>query len=367
VTPEHPDYTSRQLVTCLGNKRALLGPIGVALESVKRRLGRDKLRVLDALAGSGVVSRYLKASASYLASNDLEEYAAVAGRCFLTNRSIVDVVALQQVVAELNDAVESQRMTPGFLQEMYAPRDEDNITSADRVFYTNENARRLDDYRRRIDLAPPALKDLLLGPLLGLASVHANTAGVFKGFYKDRATGLGRFGGSGADALLRIRGRIVLSPPVLSHFECECEVFHEDANTLARRLKGLDLAYLDPPYNQHPYGSNYFMLNLLAKYERPTTVSAVSGIPTDWGRSGYNVKAKSLKLLEDLVANLDARFVMVSYNNEGFIPPAEMVTMLTRYGRVEVIETPYNAFRGSRNFDSRPVHVTEQLYLVERS
>jgi len=44
-----------------------------------------------------------------------------------------------------------------------------------------------------------------------------------------------------------------------------------------------------------------------------------------------------------------------------------MVTMLTRYGRVEVIETPYNAFRGSRNFDSRPVHVTEQLYLVERS
>ena len=367
MTAEHADYTSRQLITCLGNKRALLSPIGVALARVQRRLGRDKLRVLDAFAGSGVVSRYLKASTSYLACNDLEVYAAVVGRCFLTNRSGVDEVALQQLVAELNLQVESQRMPPGFIQELYAPRDDGNITATDRVFYTAENARRLDDYRRLIDFAPPAMRDLVLGPLLGLASVHANTAGVFKCFYKDRATGLGRFGGSGADALLRIRGRIVLTPPVLSHFECECEVFQEDANALARRLRGLDLAYLDPPYNQHPYGSNYFMLNLLAKYERPTSMSEVSGIPTDWGRSGYNVKAKSLTLLEDLIATLDARFVMLSYNNEGFIPPAELSAMLTKYGRVEVIETPYNAFRGSRNFIDRPVHVTEQLFLIERS
>ncbi len=366
MTAEHPDYTARQLITCLGNKRALLGPIGVALGRVRRRLGRDKLRVLDAFAGSGVVSRYFKASASYLACNDLEEYAAVVGRCFLTNRGSVEEVALQELVAQLNLEVELQRMPPGFLQELYAPRDDLNIKPTDRVFYTAENARRLDDYRRRIDLAPPSVRDLLLGPLLGLASVHANTAGVFKGFYKDRVTGLGRFGGTGADALLRIRGRIVLTPPVLSHFECECEVFQEDANALARRLKGLDVAYLDPPYNQHPYGSNYFMLNLIAKYERPATMSAVSGIPTDWGRSGYNVRAKSLTLLEDLIENLDTRFVMLSYNNEGFIPPAELMAMLTKYGRVEVIETLYNAFRGSRNFNDRPVHVTEQLYLVER-
>ena len=364
---EHHDYTSRQLITCLGNKRALLGPVGVALDRVKRRLGRDQLRVFDAFAGSGVVSRYFKASASYLASNDLEEYAAVVGRCFLSNRSRVDEVALRQVVADLNLRVESQRMPPGFLQELYAPRCDDAITATDRVFYTAENARRLDDYRRLIDLVPSSMRDLLLGPLLGLASVHANTAGVFKGFYKDRATGLGRFGGSGADALLRIRGHIVLATPVLSHFECECEVFQEDANAVARRLKGMDLAYLDPPYNQHPYGSNYFMLNLLAKYERPLTISAVSGIPTDWCRSGYNVRAKSLALLEDLIATLDTRFVMLSYNNEGFIPPAELLAMLTKYGRVEVIETPYNAFRGSRNFTARPVHVTEQLFLIERS
>jgi adenine-specific DNA-methyltransferase len=106
------------------------------------------------------------------------------------------------------------------------------------------------------------MKDLLLGPLLSEASVHANTAGVFKGFYKNRHTGVGQFGGSGSDALTRILGRIVLEVPVLSLFECEYEVFQEDANALVHKLRGLDLAYIDPPYNQHPYGSNYFMLNL---------------------------------------------------------------------------------------------------------
>ena len=37
----------------------------------------------------------------------------------------------------------------------------------------------------------------------------------------------------------------------------------------SREYADLDLAYFDPPYNQHPYGSNYFMLNLLVHYRRP--------------------------------------------------------------------------------------------------
>lgn len=68
---------------------------------------------------------------------------------------------------------------------------------------------------------------------------------------------------------------------MLSLFECDYQVFQEDANALVRKLRGLDLAYIDPPYNQHPYGSNYFMLNLIVKYQRPARVSQVSGVPDD--------------------------------------------------------------------------------------
>ena len=363
---EDPRYLTEQLLTYLGNKRALLAPIANAVEEVKRRLGKKKIRVWDAFAGSGVVSRLLKAHASLLVSSDLEEYAAVVGRCFLRNRSSVDHGLLTETVDSLNAAAERTSMPPGFVADLYAPKDEANITSGDRVFYTKENARRLDDFRRRIDDAPTELRDLLLGPLLSEASVHANTAGVFKGFYKDRRTKIGRFGGSNSDALLRILGPIQLAPPRLSRFECDVKVHQTDANLLATQLRNLDLAYFDPPYNQHPYGSNYFMLNLLLRYERPTEMSAVSGIPADWRRSDYNVRAKSLQTFLDLAAATDARFLLISFNDEGFITPAEMQSALQRLGAVDVVELPHPTFRGSRNLRNRPLHVVERLFLVER-
>ena len=363
---EDPDYLSRQLITYIGNKRALLGHIGIAVERVKRRLGKSRLAVFDAFSGSGIVSRFLKAHASLLISNDIEDYAVVIGRCYLRNRSTVDLSAISEVVADLNARVATEPLPPGFIEELYAPKDDVHITKEDRVFYTRDNARRLDNYRRLLAGVPLDMRDMLLAPLLSEASVHANTAGVFKGFYKNRHTKIGQFGGSGSDALVRIMGQIRLEPPVLSRFESEYEILQEDANKAARSLKHLDLAYIDPPYNQHPYGSNYFMLNLLVRYERPMHISRVSGIPTDWRRSGYNVRAKSLLLLKQLLEKIDAPFLLVSFNNEGFIPPDKMRAMLNALGSVEVLETQYNAFRGSRNFNNRSIHVTEQLFLVER-
>ncbi len=364
---ESPDYLTRQLLTYLGNKRTLLGPIGAAVEQVKQRLGKTKLRSFDPFSGSGVVSRFFKAHSSLVVSNDLEEYAAVTGRCFLRNGSTVDWRELTQLIFELNAVVAQVDYSPGFIEELYAPRDEAQITPEDRVFYTRENARRLDNYRRLVDAyVPDDWRDLVLGPLLSKASIHANTAGVFKGFYKNGATKVGQYGGRGADALSRIRGQIELELPVLSRFECESRVLCGDALEAARQSPGMDLAYLDPPYNQHPYGSNYFMLNLLVNYQRPAELSRVSGIPTDWRRSGYNVRAQSAALLRSLIAEIDAPFLLVSFSNEGFIAPAEMRSLLAEFGALTVFEIPHNAFRGSRNFNNRPIHVTEQLFLVER-
>lgn len=363
---ELPEYLSRQLITYIGNKRALLGHIAAAVEQVKHRLGKARLRIFDAFSGSGVVSRYFKAHADLLISNDMEQYAAATARCYLSNRGEVDLAATSEAVADLNQRVDIQNFPTGFIEELYSPKDEKCITREDRVFYTKSNARRLDNYRRLMDSLPAEMQNMLLGPLLSSASVHANTAGVFKGFYKNRETRIGQFGGSGSDALVRITGQIRLDVPVLSNFECEYQVLQDDANAVAPRLKDLDLVYIDPPYNQHPYGSNYFMLNLLLRYQRPRCVSRVSGIPTDWQRSGYNVKARSFPLLKDLLGTLDTRFLLISFNNEGFIPTQQMRAMLADLGSMNVVETQYNAFRGSRNFDNRPIHVTEQLFLVER-
>ncbi|MGO9666964.1 MAG: DNA adenine methylase [Polyangia bacterium] len=363
---EDPDYLARQLLTYLGNKRSILAPIGRAVEQVKKRLGKSKLHVLDAFAGSGVVSRYLKRHASLLVSNDFEDYAAVTARCFLQNRSAVDP-RVAGAVRSLNSVVDDANMEIGFFERLYAPHDDANIRPGDRVFYSKMNARRLDNYRRLMARLPASVMDSLMGPLLSEASVHANTSGVFKGFHKNPATGIGQFGGGGVDALKRILGEIRLEEPLLSRFECDVEVMQDDANALPDRVRSLDLVYLDPPYNQHPYGSNYFMLNLLVSYREPTSVSKVSGIPTDWRRSRYNVRADALPSLKRFVGSIDAKFLLISFNDEGFISPEEMRAMLCEVGRVNVIEFPYNTYRGSRNLSGRSIHVMEQLFLVEKT
>lgn len=275
---EDPDYLSRQIVTYLGNKRALLEPIRVAVEDVCRRVGKRHLRVLDGLAGTGIVARLFKRYSHELVVNDFEEYSRVVNTCFLTNRSSFPETAVRAAIERLNDLVDQDQVAKaGFIERLYAPADENQITASDRVFYTRENARRLDQFASLISLEEEPLRSLLLGPLLSEASIHANTAGVFKGFYKDRASGVGRFGGSGSDALRRIRGQITLAEPVLSKFEARVEVMKRDANELVENVGDFDLAYFDPPYNQHPYGSNYFMLNLLVDYVEPSDISRVLG------------------------------------------------------------------------------------------
>ena len=70
--------------------------------------------------------------------------------------------------------------------------------------------------------------------------------------------------------------------------------------------------------------------------------------------------------MADLVTRLPARFLLVSFNDEGFIAPAEMLAILESLGEVEEFRTLYNTYRGSRNLRDRKLHVTEHLYLVDR-
>ena len=143
-------------------------------------------------------------------------------------------------------------------------------------------------------------------------------------------------------------------------------MLQKDANQLAKELPFVDLVYMDPPYNQHPYGSNYFMLNLINNYQRPEEVSQVSGIPVGWNKSQYNKKQTARDSMFDLCANLKARYLLISFSSDGFISKEEMVEMLSSIGEVEVFDKEYNTFRGCRNLNGRDIYVKEHLYLVRK-
>ena len=364
---ENPEFRTTQLITYLGNKRSLIGYIENEVNQIADEMGKQRLVCADLFSGSGVVARMLKAHSSKLIVNDLEEYSAVINSCYLSNKRDFPAASYKNYRQKILTLCE-QKKIPGIITKNYAPKNDKKIQPGERVFYTRQNALLLDTYRTLIDrvVEKPELKKYFLAPLITEASVHTNTSGVFKGFYKDKNTGLGCFGASGKDALSRILGRIELKEPVLSNFESQVEIFQKDAVALATELHNLDIAYLDPPYNQHPYGSNYFMLNLILKNKLDVEVSPVSGITQGWNRSVFNKAKLALNSMEQIIAALDTKYAIISYNSEGFISFDQMVKMLQKYGEVKTVEINYNTFRGSRNLQNRSIHVSEYLFVLKK-
>ncbi len=363
---EDQRFLTEQIITYIGNKRALLQFIATALDVVKGDLCKEKLDTADLFSGSGIVSRFLKQYSNRMYVNDLEDYCETINRCYLANADDIDMDELKRSYDDITGKLESGQLRRGFISEMYSPADDNDIRDGERVFYTARNAMYIDTARQLIEDVPQPYRTYLLAPLIYEASVHNNTSGVFKGFYKNSETGRGQFGGNGRNALTRIMADIHLQLPVFSKYTCEVNVYKRDANVLAKELPTTDVVYLDPPYNQHPYGSNYFMLNLINNYVRPDDVSPVSGIPKGWNTSVYNKRQDALSAMMDLCRSVKARYLLISFNNEGFISRDDMIGMLERIGEVQVFDRQYNAFRGSRNLRGRDIHVKEYLYLVKK-
>lgn len=360
---ENKNFLTDQIITYIGNKRKLLNDIDLEVEHILKELNIQKGNLCDLFSGSGVVARSLKRYSNVLYVNDLEKYSCIINDCYLTNKNEFDETIYKSY---LNKILNFPK-TEGIITKNYAPKDDNNIKYGERVFYTHDNAVIIDTIRTAInECVPDEYKKFYLAPLLYESSIHTNTSGIFKGFYKSKETGIGKFGGDGKNSLSRICGKISLKKPIFSNYDCDKIILNDDANNVARKLKNLDIAYLDPPYNQHPYSSNYFMLNTIVENKISDNLSKVSGIPDNWNKSSYNKKTDALKSFDDLISNLDSKYMIISYNNEGIISYDDMCSMLSKYGTVEINNIEYNTFKGSRNLKKRDRHTIEYLFVLKK-
>ena len=362
---ENKSFLTEQIITYLGNKRKLISFIGDSVAEILKKENKEKCSIFDGFSGSGVVSRYLKQFSSDLYVNDFEKYSYCVNSCYLENISNVDLKYLEEINKELNEN-KLKNLDGGIIRKLYSPINDSDIKEKDRAFYTNQNALIIDNIRIMISELPEKMQKYFLSPLLYEASVHVNTSGVFKGFYKDKNTGIGKFGGTGENALSRITGEINLPIPIFSNYECNVNIFNEDTNTLIKKLPEVDITYYDPPYNEHPYGSNYFMLNLIHDYEEPKVISKVSGIPNDWKKSDYYKKNLAYNAMDDLIKNTKSKYILISYSDEGILSPNDLNDIFTKYGKVEIKSQRYNTFRGSKNLNNRETYVDEFLYIIKK-
>ena len=407
---DHP-YLTKQLIAYIGNKRSLqpllyrvFGRL-VSEAGSGGRPGNDRKYApvfLDPFAGSGSVSRLARYLGYRVLANDWEYYAYVLNFAHLcVGESEAQGLFWTHggpsgILAELN-ALAVPAEADRYVSRYYAPaRTENADYRRERLFYTRENALIIDAVRSRIEALYPgaigtgnpgyrpgpgcpgdvagevALKEkmLLLAALLYQCATHTNTSGVFKACHKG-------FGGHSRDALGRIMAGIQLQMPVLIDSAEQAEVCCEDALRFVRS-RSADLCYLDPPYNQHQYGSNYHLLNTIAFWDRPEVGNELSadgrlkhkaGIRRDWikTRSQFCYRRSAPEAFRRLLEAIDARQILLSYNTEGIIPFDELVELMSSQGRVELHGNEYVKYRGGKQSLSRRVHNLEFVLVLDRS
>jgi adenine-specific DNA-methyltransferase len=364
---EHNKFVYQTMLTCIGNKRKLVSNIRSIIDDIRILLSKNKLNIVDGFAGSSVVSRELTYISENLYTNDMELYSYLMAYCYIVNPSDIQKERVLTHIKIMNEIAEKGPYYEGIISKLYAPKDSKNIKEGERCFYTRENALIIDTLRKYIsEHVEEDIVNYCLVPLLNKASINTNTAGVFKGFYKK--DNIGWFGGKGEFALSRITKPIRLDIPVWNHSIYKAFPSNKDINVLVDELpNNIDVMYLDPPYNQHPYGSNYFMLNVIAKNEEPIEISNVSGIPTNWNKSNYNNHTSAVESMKKLMSGglSKSTYLLISYNNEGIITDSDWKILFEPYN-VKKYEINYDTYKGSRNLKDRSDKVIEIMYLVSK-
>lgn len=361
-------FVFQKMLTCIGNKRKLVENIFDIVNDLRIKMNKDKLNFFDGFGGSSVISRSMVSICNRLYFNDLELYSYLMAKCFLEKPTDEQKNRIIRHLEKMNNIATDGPYTEGIICKLYAPKNTHNIQDGERCFYTRENALIIDTLRKYIkDNIETTENDIFvycITPLLIKASIHNNTSGVFKGFHKNGK--IGCFGGKGQNALSRIMKNITLDIPIWSDDNFNTTCYNGDINNIINELPNdIDIIYLDPPYNSHPYGSNYFMLNVIATNIEPSDISKVSGIPTNWNKSSYNYKNEAIIAMKNLIdiGLIKSKYIVLSYNNEGIIPREEWYKIFNKYD-VAKYQIKYDTYKGARNLKDRDNKVFEILYVI---
>lgn len=362
--PRNQDnFIYNQLIPYIGNKRRLI-PL---IEQAIHKTGVDSGVFFDVFAGSGVVSRLAKVLGYQVVSNDWEPYSYTINHAYIKqNRppSFKKLGGIQKAFDILNNL----RPVKGYITNYYCPADDEHPNpDRERMFYTQENGRRIDAIREKIKewredrTINENEERTLLSPLIFQGAYCSNTSGVFKAYHRG-------WGGSTNTALYRIRSRLTIEPPLFHDNNRDNEVYRMDANKLVADIK-CDIAYIDPPYNQHQYGSNYHLLNTIDLWDKPKINKEVlingqtenkSAIRWDWRterKSLYCYRDTATDIFQDLINKIKARFILISYSTDGLVTFDTLMDMFSHKGHLDMVTKKYKRYRvSSQRYSGVDVH-----------
>lgn len=288
----------------------------------------DARRVLDVFSGTGRVGHACKAAGFQVRANDHNAYAATLARCYVqADREDVEKDA-ERLIAELGRL----HGRPGYFTETFCVQSR---------FFQPRNGERIDAIREEIarKCLDPELEAVLLVSLMEAADRVDSTTGVQMAYLKAWA--------ARAHNDLQLRLPNVL--PRAAHgkgvaYQMEALEFADSVGT-----GEADVAYLDPPYNQHKYLGNYHIWESLVLWDKPPVYgTACKRMDCRSRKSAFNSKPQFAAAFTDLVQRIKAPWLVVSFSDEGYLDRDTTEKILGQRGNVTVVEHDYKRYVGAQ-------------------
>jgi adenine-specific DNA-methyltransferase len=307
------------MIKYLGSKRTMVPLLGALVDASGAKTA------LDLFTGTTRVAQAMKRSGKVVTALDSATYSKVFADTWIT----LDADQVDQ--SELTDALRHLESLPG---------EQGYFTQAfclDARYFQPFNGERVDAMREAIatTYANTWLEAPLLTALILAADRVDSTTGVQMAYLKNWSWRSGKPLELKDPGLIAGRGNAYLG----------------DALELTATLPPVDIAYLDPPYNQHRYFGNYHVWESLVRWDKPETYGVANkriDVRGDSNRSDFNSRRTMPQAIKKLLTDVNAETIVLSYNNESWLSREELIEMCTNRGHVEVLDYEFKRYIGSQ-------------------
>lgn len=341
-----------------GSKEKLVGFIENAVAKSELNHGS---KFVDLFTGTTEVAKHFKRKGFTVIANDFLEFSYCFAKTYIElneepkfrllekGEGLKDIDA-KYVIWYLNNL----KPIKGFIYENYCPNNKGK-----RKYFSNENGQKIDAIRSKINewKKKNTITELeyyyLLTSLLEGVNLVANVAGTYGAYLKHWDQ--------------RALKPLILIPPEIIPSKRKNQAFKENANDLVRKITA-DILYLDPPYNARQYASNYFLLELIAEgwFEVKPKIYGKTGMrPYEIQKSLFSQKSSALNTFRDLIDAAKAKYILLSYSNEGIISEDEIKKVLSENGDLTIFRRAHKRYRSINQTSKSPKHTEESIYFVE--
>ncbi|MBO4556500.1 MAG: Dam family site-specific DNA-(adenine-N6)-methyltransferase [Elusimicrobiales bacterium] len=340
----------------IGSKAHLLKDI----ENFIARNIKTRQRVFcDIFSGTASVACYFKPEYKII-SNDSLYFSYVIQKALIENNLIPEFTGLKKQDIEpfsyfedyIYAANPKKPRKSGFIEQNYSPSGKDG-----RMYFTPENARSIDFVRSSIEkwktakLVTENEYFYLLSMLLQAVPSVSNITGTYGAYLKkwDR----------------RAFKKLEIPRFEITDNGMENEAYNQDSLKLINNISG-DILYIDPPYNERQYSSNYHLLETIARYDSPA-IHGITGMRACSGqKSQFCSKSTAEEALAELLKKADFSHIVISYSSSGIISSERIEKILKGCGQPSSYsfeQIPYRKYK-SKIYDKSPV--CEYLFYVRK-